>query len=98
MQSLNISILHDPELQVIATKIPKMKHFSIFSINITLTKLSSIPITHWSAHVVKIVPTILTSITVIIIVMLIVALNYKCWWNKYGCVLKCTRLHDPQPQ
>ena len=98
MQSLNISSLHDPEIQVIATKIPEVKYFSIFSINNTLTKLHSILVTHWYAHVVKIIPTILIHLTVIIIVISIVTLYCWCWWNKYSCVPKCTRPQDsPTP-
>ena len=85
MQSLNISSLHHPEIQVIATKIPEVKHFSIFSINNTLTKLHSILVTHWFAHVVKIIPIILIPLTVIIIVRSIVTLYCRCWWSKYGC-------------
>ena len=74
MQALNISNLHDHNLQVITTNKPEMKHFSIFSTNNTLTKLRSFPITHYSSHVVKIIPTILTPITVVIILILIIIL------------------------
>ena len=88
MQYLNIFSLHDHELQVIATEILEMKHFSIFSINNTLTKLHSILISHWSTHAVKVIPTILIPITVVIIVILIVTLYCKCLWNKYSCVPK----------
>ena len=59
MQSLNISNLQDHDLQAIATKISEMKHYFIFSINSTLTKLWSIPLNHWSSQV-KLIPTILT--------------------------------------
>ena len=39
MQSLNISSLTDDGLQNLASKIPEMKHMSVFSINNTLMKL-----------------------------------------------------------
>ena len=88
MQSLNISSLHDHDLQAIA--IPQMKHLSLFSINNTLAKLCSILITHWATHIVKVIPYILTPITVVILIISIVSLYCKCWQNKY---VLCTQRH-----
>ena len=99
IQFQNISSLHDHELQLIATEIPDIKYFFIISMNNTLTTLHSILITHWSAHVVTIIPAILTPITIIITVISIsisiLILYCKCWQNKYSSVPKCTRPEDP---
>ena len=53
MQSLNISSLTDEKLQILANKIPEMKHISIFNINSMLTKLRTYPYSFWSLMKVK---------------------------------------------
>ena len=53
MQSLNISSLTDNKLQVLANKIPEMKHVLIFSINSMLTKCRTYPHSFWSLMKVK---------------------------------------------
>ena len=47
---------------------------------------------------VKIIPTILTPITVVIILISVITLYCKCWQTTYGCVPKYTRpQHPPTP-
>ena len=77
MQSMNISNLNDNKLQTLANKIPEIKHTSVFSINNTLMKLRSIPITSWSSKKGKFI-TIGTPVTVIIILHLVTTLYCKC--------------------
>ena len=55
----------------------------------------SIPNTYWSSQVVKITPTILAPITVVIILISVITLYCKCWQNRYSCVPKYTRPQHP---
>ena len=95
MQAQNISNFHDHNLWAIATKIPEMKDSSIFTINSTLTQLRSFPTKHWSANILKIVPTILIPLTIVMVLISIITIYCKCWQNKYGCVPKYTRPQWP---
>ena len=55
MQGLNILSLTDYKLEVLASKIPEMKHVFISSINSTLTKLRSFTPNFWFPMKVKLV-------------------------------------------
>ena len=74
MQALNISNFCNTNLWTIANKIPEMEDSSIFNIKSTLTKLGSFPTQHWSAHIPKIVPTILTPLTIVMVFILIITI------------------------
>ena len=95
MQSLNITSFTGDSLQNVASKIPKLKHMSVFSINNTLRKLRSLPFNFWSSTEVKLFSTIGTLIMVIIILLLIISLYCKCFWNKKGCVCQYAGPHSP---
>ena len=90
MQSLNISSLKDNGLQVLANKIPEMKHVSIFSINSMLMKLSTFMHNFWSPMKV-IFSTIGTPVTVVSIISLSIGLYCKYFWNGKTRVHKYTR-------
>ena len=95
MHSLNISSITDDHLQNVASRIPEMKHVSVFSINNTLMKLRSLPPKFWSPAKVELFSNISTPIMVIIILLLLINLYCKCFWNIKDCVCKYTGLHSP---
>ena len=78
MQSLNISSPNDDSSQKLSSRIPEMKHASVFSINNTLMKLRSLPPYFLSSTRVILFSTRGIPIMVINILLLIISLYCKC--------------------